>query len=142
MAQGESWSLPHFGHDNFWGGPTYTKENGYKPLGNNGSQDHDRVDALDVSDDEVRFAHHLSWHTEGGKHVVDETRTITTRLADDGWMLVYETAMTNVSGANIQIGSPTTAGWPNAGYGGLFWRGRRAFTNGTILAPQGKGRTS
>ena len=55
-------------------------------------------------------------------------------------MLVYGTAMTNVSGDTIQIGSPTTAGRPNAGYGGLFWRGPRAFTNGTILAPQGKGR--
>lgn len=40
---------------------------------------------------------------------------MTTRLADDGWVLVFETAMTNVSGATIQIGSPTTAGRPNAG---------------------------
>ena len=54
-------------------------------------------------------------------------------------MLVFETAMTNVSGDTVQIGSPTTAGRPNAGYGGLFWRGPRSFTNGTILAPQGKG---
>ena len=138
--KGLSWSLPHFGHDNFWGGPTYAHEDGYQPRDNNGSQDHDRVDALDVSDDEVRFAHHLSWHRQSGEHVVDESRTITARLADDGWVLVYETAMTNTSGATIQIGSPTTAGRPNAGYGGLFWRGPRAFTNGTILAPQGSGR--
>ena len=138
--KGITWSLPHFGHENFWGGPTFSKDNGYQQLDNNGSMDHDRIDALDVSDDEVRFAHHLFWHTQGGKHVVDETRTITTRLTDDGWVLVFETAMTNVSGETIQIGSPTTAGRPNAGYGGLFWRGPRAFTNGTILAPQGKGR--
>jgi hypothetical protein len=113
--KGLSWSLPHFGHDNFWGGPTFTTEHGYKPLDNNGSQDHDRVDSLEVSDDGVRFAHHLSWHTQSGKHVVDESRTIITRLADDGWVLVYETAMTNVSGDTIQIGSPTTSGTHRSG---------------------------
>ncbi|GAA2798149.1 PmoA family protein [Kribbella solani] len=138
--KGLAWSLPHFGRDNFWGGPTYAKEDGYQPRDNNGSQHHDRVDALDVSDDEVRFAHHLSWHTQSGKQVVDELRTIITRCTDDGWVLRYETAMTNVSGEDVPIGSPTTAGRPNAGYGGLFWRGPRCFTNGTILSPQGSGR--
>lgn len=137
--KGLTWSLPHFGHDNFWGGPTFSKDAGYQQLDNNGSMDHDRVDALDVSDELVRFVHHLSWHTQAGTHVVDESRSLTTRLADDGWVLVYETAMTNVSGETVQIGSPTTAGRPNAGYGGLFWRGPRSFTNGTVLAPQGKG---
>lgn len=137
--KGITWSLPHFGHENFWGGPTFSLEHGYQQLDNNGSMDHDRVDALDVSDDLVRFAHHLSWHTQSGEHVVDEERSLTTRLADDGWVLIYETAMTNVSAETIQIGSPTTAGRPNAGYGGLFWRGPRSFTGGTVLAPQGNG---
>ena len=50
-------------------------------------------------------------------------------------MLLFETAMTNVSGATLDIGSPTTKGRENAGYGGLFWRGPRAFTGGTILWP-------
>src|SRR5439155_27251458 len=26
--KGITWSLPHFGHENFWGGPTFSKENG------------------------------------------------------------------------------------------------------------------
>jgi len=137
--KGLTWSLPHFGHENFWGGPTFSKEAGYQQLDNNGSMDHDRIDALDVSDDLVRFSHHLTWRTQAGAHVVDESRSLTTRFADDGWVLVYETAMTNVSDETIQIGSPTTAGRENAGYGGLFWRGPRSFTNGTVLAPQGKG---
>ncbi|MEV0801187.1 PmoA family protein [Kribbella sp. NPDC050281] len=137
--KGITWSLPHFGHENFWGGPTFSKDAGYQQLDNNGSMDHDRIDALDVSDDMVRFAHHLSWRTQAGQHVVDESRSLTTRFADDGWVLVYETAMTNVSGETVQIGSPTTAGRPNAGYGGLFWRGPRSFTKGTVLAPQGNG---
>ncbi|HEY0621379.1 MAG TPA: PmoA family protein, partial [Kribbella sp.] len=138
--KGMAWSLPHFGHENFWGGPTFSLANGYEQLDNNGSMDHDRVDDLDVSDDLVRFSHRLSWHTQAGARVVDESRTLTTRLADDGWLLGFETSMTNVSGKTIQIGSPTTAGRPNAGYGGLFWRGPRSFTGGTVLAPQGLGR--
>ncbi|TCM51666.1 PmoA family protein [Kribbella sp. VKM Ac-2568] len=137
--KGMTWSLPHFGHENFWGGPTFSLEHGYQQLDNNGSMDHDRVEALDVSEDLVRFSHHLSWHTQAGAHVVDELRTLEVRLADDGWVLVYETAMKNASDATIQIGSPTTAGRPNAGYGGLFWRGPRSFTGGTVLAPHGLG---
>src|SRR5215207_7185524 len=137
--KGMSWSLPHFGHDNFWGGPTFSLEHGYQQLDNNGSMDHDRIEALDVSVDLVRFSHHLAWHTQAGAHLVDELRTLEVRIADDGWVLVYETAMRNVSDATIQIGSPTTAGRPNAGYGGLFWRGPRSFTGGTVLAPQGLG---
>ncbi len=35
----------------------------------------------------------------------------------------------------IPIGSPTTRGRENAGYGGLFWRGPRSFTGGSVLAP-------
>lgn len=138
--KGMTWSMPHFGHENFWGGPTFSLANGYEQLDNNGSMDHDRVDALDVSEDLIRFSHTLSWHTQAGAHVVDESRTLTTRLSDDGWVLGFETSMINVSGETIQIGSPTTAGRPNAGYGGLFWRGPRSFTGGTVLAPQGLGR--
>jgi hypothetical protein len=47
--------------------------------------------------------------------------------------------MTNASGADIAIGSPTTEGRPNAGYGGLFWRGPRSFTGGTVIVPEGSG---
>ncbi|MFC0629314.1 DUF6807 domain-containing protein [Kribbella deserti] len=137
--KGIAWSLPHLGHDNFWGGPTFSRETGYRQLDNNGSMDHQRIVELDVTDDHVRFQHELAWHTQAGVHLVDELRTLTARLTDDGWALVYETTMSNLSGEVIQIGSPTTAGRDNAGYGGLFWRGPRSFTGGTILAPQGPG---
>jgi hypothetical protein len=45
--------------------------------------------------------------------------------------------MTNISGRDIQIGSPTTEGRGNAGYGGLFWRGPREFAGGRIAGPGG-----
>ena len=47
--------------------------------------------------------------------------------------------MRNTSDAAISIGSPTTKGRENAGYGGLFWRGPRSFTGGTVVAPGASG---
>lgn len=137
--KGLVWSLPHFGHDNFWGGPTFSREHGYQQLQNNGSMDHQRVVSLEADDKSVRFQHELAWHAQSGDEVVTEDRTLTATLTPDGWALIFETTMTNVSGEVVQIGSPTTAGRDNAGYGGLFWRGPRAFTGGTVLAPQGAG---
>ncbi len=57
----------------------------------------------------------------------------------DAWVLSYTTVLTNVSGGPVAIGSPTTQGRENAGYGGLFWRGPRSFTGGVVLTPEGTG---
>ena len=137
--KGLAWSLPHFGQDNFWGGPSYRRGEDYKWLPNNGSMRHERVIEAGLDGGAFRFAHSLSWWTQAGKHVADESRSI--RIvpgpAGDAWTLVFETAMVNVSGRDIQIGSPTTEGRDNAGYGGLFWRGPREFAGGRILGPGG-----
>jgi Family of unknown function (DUF6807) len=47
--------------------------------------------------------------------------------------------MRNVGDHVIGIGSPTTEGRANAGYSGLFWRGPRSFSGGTVLTPDGPG---
>jgi hypothetical protein len=57
----------------------------------------------------------------------------------DAWVLHFATSFTNVCGAEIVLGSPTTQGRPNAGYGGLFWRGPRSFTGGSVHTPDGSG---
>lgn len=137
--KGIAWSLPHFGEDNFWGGPSYRRGQDYKWLPNNGRMRHERV--LDAGTDErgFHFSHELTWWTQGGRHVVDETRSIriSPRSDGDSWTLVFETEMTNVSGRDIRMGSPTTEGRENAGYGGLFWRGPREFAGGRIAGPGG-----
>jgi hypothetical protein len=84
----------------------------------------------------VRLAHHLEWITEAGAQLFDEERVLTASvLSDDAWALTFESRLTNVSGESVAIGSPTTRGRENAGYGGLFWRGPRSFTGGTLVAP-------
>jgi hypothetical protein len=137
--KGLAWSLPHFGEDNFWGGPSYRRGKDYAWLPNNGRMRHEHVIEARLDGGTFRFAHALTWWTQGGKHVVDETRSIgiSPGPGGDSWTLVFETAMTNVSGADIRIGSPTTEGRENAGYGGLFWRGPREFAGGRIAGPGG-----
>lgn len=136
---GIAWSLPHFGADNFWGGPSFRADRGYVQLDNNGSTRHRRTEQIEVTDGVFTFAHDLDWYRLDGTHVVTETRRLTARVEPvrDAWILTFETSMENVSGADIMIGSPTTEGRPDAGYGGLFWRGPRSFTGGTVLGPDG-----
>jgi hypothetical protein len=137
--KGIAWSLPVVGDENFWGGPTFVRGEGYVQLPNNGEQRHVR---FEPTDDAVRTAgtarcvERLEWVTQAGERIFDEQRTLAASvLADDAWMLGFATRMTNATDRAIPIGSPTTRGRENAGYGGLFWRGPRSFTGGQVLAP-------
>lgn len=89
----------------------------------------------------VRFDERLSWVTEAGQPLIAERRRIgaTAWPLDSAWLLAFETTMTNVGGHDLGLGSPTTEGRDNAGYGGLFWRGPRSFTGGTVVAADGAG---
>lgn len=142
--KGIAWSLPNVGPHNFWGGPTYLRGQGYVQLENDGSMDHERFTAMEVDDGRVHVAHDLVWHAqpsadqEVGADVVRESRAFGVTVpsnAEDVWVLTFASTITNVSREALDIGSPTTKGRENAGYGGLFWRGPRSFTGGTILAP-------
>jgi len=90
----------------------------------------------------VQVSHELVWHAQPvagqavGAEIVHEARAFAVTVpTDDAWVLTFSSSVTNVSGERLDIGSPTTKGRENAGYGGLFWRGPRSFTGGTILAP-------
>ena len=127
------------GEHNFWGGPTYVQGE-YVQLDNNGSAVHREMAELSATGDRVRIAHHLDWISQAGRPVIEERRALTATVVDaTTWALVFETAMTNVSGGTLDFGSPTTKGRENAGYGGLFWRGPRSFTDGIIQSPTGAG---
>lgn len=144
--KGITLALPVVGGDNFWGGPTYTREaGGYVTLANNGSQDHDRITAIEKRGGSAAVGHELTWHRQPrdgdtvGEAVFAESRVITATMVPekDAWILGWRTRLTNVSGASIEMGSPTTEGRENAGYGGVFWRGPRSFTGGEIVASNG-----
>ncbi|GAA0466450.1 hypothetical protein Aca07nite_76970 [Actinoplanes capillaceus] len=138
--KGIAWSLPHVGDHNFWGGPTYVHGQSYVQKPNNGTAAHRAVTELSATDRTATLVHELDWTSQQGEPVISEQRALTATVADDtNWVLVFETRMTNVSGGTLAFGSPTTKGRENAGYGGLFWRGPRSFTGGTVQSPDGVG---
>lgn len=133
--KGIAWSLPNVGPENFWGGATYVRERGYVQLPNNGAMVHREFVRLVTSAEQVAVVQRLAWVTQSGQTVFDERRGFTVGVAADGWTLCFETRFTNVSEATVAIGSPTTEGRDNAGYGGLFWRGPESFQGGTVYTP-------
>jgi hypothetical protein len=139
--KGISWSLPNVGPANFWGGPTYRRGRGYRQLRNNGRMRHDGFRAVRLAGGVARLEEDLSWVTEPGDSWFRESRRIAALVwpGERAWMLAFESALRNVAGMGITLGSPTTEGRDNAGYGGLFWRGPRSFAGGTVLTPDGTG---
>jgi hypothetical protein len=138
--KGIAWSLPVVGEENFWGGPTYVHGRSYVQMDNNGTQRHRRFTSIDASGGAAAFGHELDWITQAGARTFTEHRTLTAQiLTPEAWMLTFTTELTNVSGHDIAIGSPTTRGRENAGYGGLFWRGPRSFTRGQLVTASGAG---
>lgn len=121
--------------ENFWGGVTYVRDQGYVALPNVGTMRHEQ---FTVASDELRFDELLSWLTEAGEHWVDETRSFTVRdVEDDAWTLEFSSTLTNLRSEPLVFGSPTTNGRELAGYTGFFWRGPRSFTDGTVIAADG-----
>jgi methane monooxygenase PmoA-like len=137
--KGIAWSLSDVGGMNFWGGPTYRRGRGYVQLANNGQMRHDSFDELDVDGRSASIGERLTWLTARGDRWISEHRRIGVTVHADqaAWLLSFSTSMRNISGEEIAIGSPTTQGRADAGYSGLFWRGPRSFSAGTLLTQDG-----
>jgi Methane oxygenase PmoA len=143
--KGIALSLPHVGAENFWGGPTF-RAGRYIQLPNDGAMVHEDFAGVawkpgDGRRGIVRLTERLRWVTESGEVPVTERRRMAAAVwpDDDAWVLGFETTLTNARGGDIVFGSPTTEGRPNAGYGGLFWRGPGSFTGGTVVTTAGLG---
>ncbi|SDI94159.1 Methane oxygenase PmoA [Lentzea albidocapillata subsp. violacea] len=123
--------------ENFWGGNTYVRDQGYLALPNVGTMRHEDF-TVASPEGEVRIDELLSWFTESGQHWVREMRQFTVRdVEDDSWTLDFATTLTNLRAEPLVFGSPTTNGRELAGYTGFFWRGPRSFTDGQVIAADG-----
>jgi Methane oxygenase PmoA len=139
---GISLALPNVGEANFWGGGMLLRgsDGTVREALNNGVQRHDGFDESGVVDGGgVAVAERLSWVTEHGETWIAERRRLAVRVLPDeqAWVLSFATTLTNTRASAIEFGSPTTNGRPNAGYGGLFWRGRRELDGGTVVLADG-----
>ncbi|WES63015.1 PmoA family protein [Microbacter sp. GSS18] len=122
---------------NFWGGPTYQRDTGYVQLDNVGRMRHDRFTTMTDAGDDVSFTEELTWITQAGDEWFTETRTHRFHGLDAArgfWMLDFATTLRNVSDRELELGSPTTEGRPNAGYTGFAIRMPRAWTGGRVLS--------
>ncbi len=117
---------------NFWGGPSYVHGQGYIQLPNNGQIQHNTWSLVECQNQQARLVERLAWIRPSGEVWIDETRHITAVTNNASWHLDFEFQLTNVSGQTLEFGSPTTQGRPNAGYGGLFWRGPLGWQNPQI----------
>jgi hypothetical protein len=138
---GMAMTFAHVNGQNFWGGNCYVHGEGYKRLPHLvGVQEHRSWDGVHAGKDGIRLAERVTWKSFEGEAWVDDTRSLTVPDVAEGadhWSFEYATTLTNAAPRPLHIGSPTTAGRPNAGYGGFFWRGPRSFLNGEILAAGG-----
>ncbi|WP_308282745.1 PmoA family protein [Pseudonocardia nigra] len=125
-------SLPDVGSANFWGGPTYVRGRGYQWLPNDGTTQHRTFDRIDARPEGVVVGGRLDWITQQGDTWFTEKRSFQVTAQPDrgAWTLVFTTEFTNRTDSTVTLGSPTTEGRENAGYGGLFWRGPRSFSGG------------
>ncbi|WP_218713198.1 PmoA family protein [Arthrobacter sp. BF1] len=141
--KGLSLALPNVGNDNFWCGATYTRATEYADLNNNGAMAHKAFSSISDGVAGITAAEELQWSSQDGDPVIAEKRRFNIQLLDvpgaRAWALLFETEISNISPAPISIGSPTTEGRENAGYGGLFWRGPRSFTGGQFRSAAGTG---
>ncbi|HEY1175050.1 MAG TPA: PmoA family protein, partial [Phytomonospora sp.] len=133
--KGISLSLPNVGDQNLWGGPTYRRGLGYRQYDNDGSMRHRDFTDVTTSGARVGAAHDLDWIAQDGRELFTEHRRFAVETGADAWTLLFGTAFTNAGPGPVVLGSPTTEGRENAGYGGLFWRGPRSFTDGAVRVP-------
>lgn len=118
---------------NFWGGPTFG-DGQYRTLDNLGSQVVREIRS-DGGDAAVSLL--LDWRSAAGRPLLEETRVLRFAYADGapepGWTLEWRSALQNVADEPIGFGSPTTAGRPAAGYGGLFLRAAPSLHDAEVL---------
>ncbi len=133
-----TWS--HVDDQNFWGGPSFRAEGGYRMEDNLGSMRHVRLRRPAEPGPEVLLDEQLQWITAAGEHWMDEQRLQRVHSLDLSrgiWAIDLQTEITNVRSRTTHLGSPTTAGRPDAGYTGWFWRGPRSWTECQVVSSEG-----
>ncbi len=137
---GLSMTCAHLSGENFWGGPTYVRDRGYVLLDNLGRQAHQAWEDMQCAADRVSLREWVQWVTHTGATWIDEQRRIEVaevNVEAGYWRLDLGFRLQNVYAQPLIFSSPTVEGRPQAGYGGLFWRGVRAFTGGKIMLAGG-----
>lgn len=108
---------------NFWGGPSYRKNDGYDWRSDHGFQQHVAWQEKSAA----RLAHTLDWRAHGGELLLHEDRRLSVSLINEkSWSLRWAATLKNVSGRTLQLGQYHSAqGLAGSHYTGLQFRGAR-----------------
>jgi hypothetical protein len=140
--KGIQMTAPNVSGENFWGGATYVPGSWYVDLPNNGRMQHLGWEAVECDGETARLVERLEWRTAAGERWIDERRVVEVgRVAADSgsYVVSFAFGLRNVAGRELVFSSPAIEGRPEAGYGGLFWRGPRSFLEGRIITPEHEG---
>ncbi len=139
--QGISMTMAYISGDNFWGGKSFVRGQGYVQLDNNGQQRHTNWDYITCTDDHAELRQRIAWISYRGETWIEEVRRINISKIDPAagyWVLEMNLSLHNVRGEDLVFGSPATEGRPDGvGYGGLFWRGARDLTGALVMVEDG-----
>ncbi|MBA2294231.1 MAG: PmoA family protein [Actinobacteria bacterium] len=142
--KGVQMTAPNLSGQNFWGGGTYVHGSGYVDLPNNGTMEHVEWKELETDGTAARLVERLTWRTAAGEVWIEERRTIEVPRVDSSagvYQLSFTFQLRNLASHDLVFASPAIEGRPDAGYGGLFWRGPDSFVGGRIIAAGGLGGT-
>ncbi|PTY08405.1 hypothetical protein DB347_02145 [Opitutaceae bacterium EW11] len=121
---GLSFTVNQVSGHNFWGGPTYYRDLGYRWMNDQGRQRHVSWGEMSPS----RLQHTVAWEVgEKGQVLLDEKREIGMRLIDaNSWEMTWRTLLKNVSGRPLVLGNYfSSQGLKGSHYTGLQFRGTR-----------------
>jgi len=135
---GISVAIPMLDGSSFWGGPTFTSEQGYVPLDNHGRVEHEEWLEQSVQLASATLRHRLAWFGHHGERILDEDRTLVARVGADAWTLELRVRLRNRTLRSLTIDSPATAGRPGGGYGGVFVRAAPEFRGGDVIDDDGR----
>lgn len=123
------------GGQNFWGGPSWVPGEGWVQLDNVGSIRHEDWERLETTDTTALLAESLEWRTRAEERWLSEHRVMEIGGVDEAsgaWALRFESVLSNVAGRDLPLGHPASAGLTGYAYGGLTWRGPRAFETDSV----------
>ncbi|WKK72348.1 PmoA family protein [Rathayibacter oskolensis] len=81
---------------------------------------------------------HLGWFDAGGRQLLREQRRHEVHRPAPGVAVLGIESEWTPEVPGLRFGSPTTAGRPDAGYGGLFLRLAPSFAEARVLTPHGE----
>lgn len=115
---GASIGVQHANGVNFWGGPTYTQDLGYR-----WRTDHGRIETTALTRTDNGFTATANWITPAEVTLLMEETSWRLHPSADprAWRFVTRTTL-RARDEPVELGSPGTNGRVGGGYGGFTWR--------------------